>query len=169
VSVLEWDSDLALGRAPGVICRANARTERVRAFIAVWGVGEEESLPGRRSQTGLPAQVSGRAGRWRRERNAGRQRPRGYGPDVGLHPAGGGETRLELDAGLGVGNAPVVICGGGGGGKRHPAAIATVTIWVDTPGASGTLAGSARVEGGLTPGNRKASRTLPIADGARLS
>jgi hypothetical protein len=27
-----------------LICRANARTERVRAFIAVWGVGEEESL-----------------------------------------------------------------------------------------------------------------------------
>ena len=32
------------GKLPGVICRAKVRTERIRAFIAVCGVGEEESL-----------------------------------------------------------------------------------------------------------------------------
>ncbi len=32
------------GKLPGVICRAKVRTERIRAFIVVCGVGEEESL-----------------------------------------------------------------------------------------------------------------------------
>ena len=64
------------------------------------------------------------------------------------------------------GNGPVVIRGGGGAAPAP--VIATVTIWVDTPGASGTLAVLARVEVDRLMVIERLPEALPIADGAKV-